>query len=153
MIAMTTVPPPAALPPEADFLELRYRPDVQLLVARWRRAVSRAELRQGYYAMLRLAREVGCACWKVDLRSRNAPDEADRHWLTAEFFAQAAQRLDGPVCLGYLLSPSLLAQLGTPTAGPNRVAFFSEEGPLTAWLMQCQECPAGPPRSQVAQTL
>lgn len=134
---MTTTPTPAALPLEADFLELRYRPDVQFLVARWRRPVSGTELRQGYYAMLRLAREVNCACWKVDLRSRNAPDEADRHWLAAEFLLQAAQRLDGPVCLGYLLTPSLLTQLGTPTPGPNRVAFFSEEGPLTEWLMQC----------------
>ena len=138
---MTAVPSPHAIQPEADFLELRYRPDVQFLVARWRRPVSAAELRQGYYAILRLAREVNCTCWKVDLRSRNAPDEADRRWLTADFLASAAQRLDGPVCLGYLLSPSLLAQMGSPTASTNRVAFFSEEGPLTDWLMQCQSCP------------
>jgi len=135
---MTAVPTPNPPPLEADFLELRYRADVHYLVARWRRPVSAAELRQGYYAMLRLAREVNCACWKVDLRSRNAPDATDRHWLAAEFLTQAAQRLDGPVCLGYLLTPSLLAQLGAPTPGPNRVAFFSEEGPLTEWLMQCQ---------------
>jgi hypothetical protein len=117
---MTAVPPPHDLAPEADFLELRYRPDI-----------------------LRLAREVSCTCWKVDLRSRNAPDEDDRRWLTAEFLTRAAQRLDGPVCLGYLLTPRLLAQLGAPTAGPHRVAFFSEEGPLTAWLMQCQRRPPG----------
>lgn len=134
---MTATPLPAVLPAEADFLELRYRPDVQYLVARWHRPVSGAELRQGYYAILRLAREVNCTRWKVDLRSRNAPAEADRHWLAAEFLAQAARRLDGPVCLGYLLTPSLLAQLGAPTPGPNRIAFFSEEGPLTEWLMQC----------------
>ena len=138
---MTAVPPPHSLQLEADFLELRYRPDMQVLVARWRRPVSAAELRQGYYAILRLAREVNCACWQVDLRSRNAPDEADRRWLTADFLTSAAQRLDGPVCLGYLLSPSLLAQMGSPTASTNRVAFFSEEGPLTDWLMQCQSCP------------
>jgi hypothetical protein len=135
---MTAVPPPHAIQLEADFLELRYRPDMQVLVARWRRPVSAAELRQGYYAILRLAREVNCACWQVDLRSRNAPDEADRRWLTADFLASAAQHLDSPVCLGYLLSPSLLAQLGSPTASTNWVAFFSEEGPLTAWLTQCQ---------------
>jgi hypothetical protein len=137
---MTAVPPPHYLQPEADFLELRYRPDMQVLVARWRRPVSAAELRQGYYAILRLAREVNCACWQVDLRSRNAPDEADRRWLSADFLTSAAQRLDGPVCLGYLLTPSLLAQMGSPTASPNQVAFFSEEGPLTAWLTQCQRC-------------
>jgi hypothetical protein len=140
---MTAVPTSNRPSLETDFLELRYRPDVQYLVARWHRPVSGAELRQGYYAILRLAREVNCTCWKIDLRSRNAPEEADRRWVSAEFLASAAQRLDGPVCLGYLLTPSLLAQLGNPTPGPNRVAFFSEEGPLTDWLMQCQSSQPG----------
>jgi len=135
---MTAVPTANYLLQEADFLELRYRPDMQLLVARWHRPVSAAELRQGYYAIFRLAREVNCTCWKIDLRSRNAPEEADRRWVNKEFLASAAQRFDGPVCLGYLLTPSLLAQLGAPAAGPGRVAFFCEEGPLTEWLMQCQ---------------
>jgi hypothetical protein len=138
--AMTTVPPPTPLRPEADFLELRYRADLQLLVARWRRPVSAAELRQGYRATLRLARAVGCPFWQVDLRSRNAPEAADWQWLTTEFLARATQRLAGPLCLGYLLSPKLLTQMGGPTAGTNQVAFFAEEGPLTAWLTQCQQC-------------
>ncbi|GAB3638194.1 hypothetical protein GCM10027422_37840 [Hymenobacter arcticus] len=137
---MTTVPSLTTPGPETDFLELRYRADLQLLVARWRRPVSAAELRQGYRATLRLARAVGCPFWQVDLRSRNAPEEADRQWLTTEFLARAAQRLAGPVCLGYLLSPKLLEAMGGPTAGANQVAFFAEEGPLTAWLTQCQLC-------------
>jgi hypothetical protein len=137
---MNAAPTPAHLQLEADFLELRYRADVRLVVARWRRPVSAAELRQGYRATLRLARAVGCPFWQVDMRSRNAPEEADRQWLTTEFLVRAAQRLAGPVCLGYLLSPKLLAQMGGPTAGNNQVAFFAEEGPLTAWLTQCQHC-------------
>ena len=139
---MNAAPTLARPQPEADFLELRYRADVQLLVARWRRPVSAAELRQGYRATLRLARAVGCPFWQVDLRSRNAPDAADRQWLTTEFLVRAAQRLAGPVCLGYLLSPKLLAQMGGPSASTNQVAFFAEEGPLTAWLTQCQQCQA-----------
>ncbi len=135
---MATLPTPRT--PEADFLELRYRADLHLLVARWHRPVSAAELRQGYLATLRLAREVNCSFWQIDLRSRNAPDEADRRWLTTEFLVRAAQRLDGPVCLGYLLSPKLLEQMGGPTASTSQVAFFAEEGPLTAWLTQCQHC-------------
>ncbi len=135
---MTTAPTPAPLRPETDFLELRYRPDLQLLVARWRRPVSAAELRQGYRATLQLAREVNCPFWQVDMRSRNAPNAADCQWLTTEFLARAAQRMAGPVCLGYLLSPKLLAEMGGPVTGSNKVAFFAEEGPLTAWLTQCQ---------------
>ena len=140
---MTAVPPPNYLQQEADFLELRYRPDLHLLVARWHRPVLAAELRQGYLAILRLARLVQCPFWQIDLRSRNAPAPTERQWLTAEFLVRAAQRLDGPVCLGYLLTPSLLAQMGGPTASTNQVAFFSEEGPLTAWLTQCQHCHQG----------
>ncbi|QKG55740.1 hypothetical protein GKZ68_03235 [Hymenobacter sp. BRD128] len=120
---MTAVPTSSLLHAEADFLELRYRPDVHYLVARWHRPVSGAELRQGYYAILRLAREVNCTCWKIDLRSRNAPDEADRRWVTAEFLTRAAQRLDSPVCLGYLLTPSLLGQMAPLAMVPTEWLF------------------------------
>lgn len=122
----------------AGFLELRYRADLHLLVARWQRAVSAAELRQGYRAMLALAQEVGCPYWQVDLRSRNAPDEATRRWLTTEFLPQLPGQLACPVCLGCLLTPALLHQLGGPTCQAVQTAFFSEEGPLTVWLMQQQ---------------
>lgn len=135
---MNAAPPLARLQLEADFLELRYRPDLHLLVARWRRPVSGPELRQGYRATLRLAQQVGCPFWQVDIRSRNAPDTTTRRWLTTEFLAQAAQRLASPVCLGYLLTPSLLTELGAPTASGSQVAFFAEEGALTTWLTQCQ---------------
>ena len=129
---------PAATLPETDFLALRYRPDLHLLVGRWQRPVSAAEFRQGYRAMLRAARQTDCPFWQLDLRGRNAPDEAARHWLQAEFLPQLAGRLRGPVCLAYLLPPSMLQQLGPLLEGPACVAFFSEEGPLTSWPTQCQ---------------
>lgn len=128
----------AAPGPEADFLALHYRADLHLLVGRWQRPVSAAELRQGYQAMLRTACQTGCPYWQLDLRGRNAPDGATQQWLTAEFLPHLAGQLGSLVCLGYLLSPSLLQQLGTPAAGPAQVAFFAEEGALTAWLTQCQ---------------
>ena len=135
---MHPLPPTAPSWLEADFLDLRYRPDLHLLVGRWQRPVSATELRQGYRTMLRAAQATKCAFWQLDLRGRNAPDGATRQWLTAEFLPHVAGQLTGPVYLGYLLSPSLLQQLGPPTAGAAQVAFFAEEGPLTAWLTQCQ---------------
>lgn len=135
---MNAVPTLARPQPEADFLELRYRADLQVLVARWRRPVTPAELRQGYRATLQLAQQAGCPFWQVDIRSRNAPDPATRHWLTAEFLPQAAGCLAGPVYLGYLLTPALQQQMGSPTAGSPQVVFFAEEGLLTNWLTQCQ---------------
>ncbi|MEJ7660855.1 MAG: hypothetical protein WKG07_15170 [Hymenobacter sp.] len=113
---MTTAPPPAPSARKPIFWSCATAPTCGC----WWRAgagpVSAAELRQGYRATLRLARELSCPFWQVDLRGRNAPNPADRHWLTTEFLARAAQRLAGPVCLGYLLSPKLLAEMGGPTA-------------------------------------
>ncbi|MGI4744310.1 MAG: hypothetical protein ACRYG7_54870 [Janthinobacterium lividum] len=123
---------------ESDFLTLRYRPDLHLLVGRWQRPVSGTELRQGYRALLRAAQETNCPYWQLDLRGRNAPDGPTQQWLTTEFLPRLPEQLGSGVCLGYLLSPMMLAALPSPAEGASRVAFFTEEGPLTAWLTQCQ---------------
>jgi hypothetical protein len=125
--------------PQTDYLVLRYRPDLHLLVGRWQRPVSAAEFRQGYRAMLRLARQVNCPYWQLDLRGRGAlPDDDTRRWLLQRFLPELALRLPEPVCLAYLLPPSLLQQMTAPVGSPAHLAFFSEEGPLTAWLLQRQ---------------
>ncbi|TVT39546.1 hypothetical protein FNT36_18045 [Hymenobacter setariae] len=125
--------------PQTDYLVLRYRPDLHLLVGRWQRPVSAAEFRQGYRAMLRLARQVNCPYWQLDLRGRGAlPDDDTRRWLLQRFLPELALRLPEPVCLAYLLPPSLLQQMAAPAGSAAHLAFFSEEGPLTAWLLQCQ---------------
>ncbi len=127
------------VPPQADYLVLRYRPDLHLLVGRWQRPVSADEFRAGYRAMLRLARQVNCPYWQLDLRGRaTLPDDDTRRWLLQRFLPELALRLPEPVCLAYLLSPSLMRQMVTPADSPTHLAFFSEEGPLTAWLLQCQ---------------
>jgi hypothetical protein len=125
---------------QADFLDLQYRPDLNLLVGRWQRAVSDSELRQGYHTTLRAAQEVGCPFWQLDIRGRQAPQAHNTQWLMQEFVPQLAAQLGGRACLGYLLRPShLVPSLAAPTVDSAVcVAFFSEEGPLTAWLMQCQ---------------
>ena len=125
---------------QADFLDLQYRPDLHLLVGRWQRPVSDAELRQGYHATLRAAQEVDCPFWQLDIRGRQAPAAPTTQWLMQDFVPQLAGQLGGRACLGYLLRPShLLPGMATAAAdSPVCVAFFSEEGPLTAWLTQCQ---------------
>ena len=143
---------PAAAP---DFLALTYRPDLHLLVGRWQRPVTGAELRQGYRATLALAQAVGCPYWQLDLRGRNAPEADARRWLTQQFMPHLAAQLGEPVYLGYLLSPQLLREMqpnedalnaaagpvaaeAPPTEPTQQVAFFAEEGALTVWLTQCQ---------------
>lgn len=125
--------------PQTDYLALRYRPDLHLLVGRWQRPVSAAEFRQGYRAMLRAARQANCPYWQLDLRGRDAlPDDEAQRWLLQRFIPEIVLRLPEPACLAYLVSPSMLPQMQLPIGSPTQVAFFSEEGPLTAWLMQCQ---------------
>lgn len=128
----------SVLVPVSDFLHLTYRPDLHRLVGRWQRPVSATELRRGYEAAQALAEAVDCPYWQLDLRGRNAPDAATWRWITHEFWPQLAERLGTPACVGYLLTPSLLREMGAPTADNSRVAFFAEEGPLTDWLTQCQ---------------
>ena len=125
---------------QADFLSLRYRPDLNLLVGRWQRPVSEAEFRQGYQATLRAAQATDCPFWQLDIRGRQAPAPTSAQWLLAEFIPQITNQLACPVCLGYLLRPTHLAQQpAAPAASEDvRMAFFAEEGPLTAWLAQCQ---------------
>jgi hypothetical protein len=125
---------------QADFLDLQYRADLNLLVGRWQRTVSDAELRQGYHATLRAAQEVGCPFWQLDIRGRQAPQAHNTQWLMEEFVPQLTTQLDSRACLGYLLRPShLMPGISASTADSAvYVAFFSEEGPLTAWLAQCQ---------------
>jgi hypothetical protein len=124
---------------QTDYLTLRYRPDLHRLVGRWQRPVSAAEFRAGYRAMLRLARQTNCPYWLLDLRGRdNLPDANARRWLLQSFLPELASRLSEPVCLAYLLSPSMMQEMLAPVGSATQVAFFSEEGPLTAWLTQCQ---------------
>ena len=132
--------PPA---PEPEFLQLRYRPDLRTLAARWQRPVSPAEFRQGYAAMLAAAEVAGCWCWLVDLRSRTAPAEAEFHWFMADFLPRLPGRLGGGVCLGMLLPPNFAVP---PGPEPDAHALvpgllvrdFSHEGDLMAWLTHCR---------------
>jgi hypothetical protein len=131
--------------PETDFLRLTYRADLHVVVGRWQRAVTEAELRQGYEAILRVAQEAGCPFWQLDVRGHDVPGEAALQWLVQAFLPHVATQMGQGVCLAYLHSPQQRRAEEPAPAGPIYLAFFSEEGPLTTWLTQCQH------RSQLAQ--
>lgn len=124
---------------EADFLTVNYRADLDLLVCRWQRPVAAGEFQQGYRTMLRAAQASGCPFWLLDVRGRALPEAATLAWFRQEFLPRLAEQVGRPVCLGFLLSPSQLRQ-HAPLANDHAtsLAFFAEEGPLTAWLTQCQ---------------
>ena len=137
---------------EPDFLQLRYRPDLRTLAARWQRPVSPAEFRAGYLATLAAAEAVGCWCWLVDLRGRIAPGPAEMDWLVREFLPQLPARLGGSVYLGMLLPPHfagpaspphlIVPEASSPAPG-LLVRDFADEGALMQWLARCRR-PAEP---------
>jgi len=132
--------------PKSDFLQVRYRADTRMLLARWQRPVSGPELRQGYRIMLKAAQVAQCSFWLIDVRGRNALDQRATHWLLTEFVPQLLTQLPGPVALAYLVTPAHLAHLqqaaglGVKAATPQQVAVahFADEGAVTRWLTQQQ---------------
>ncbi|MFD1469349.1 hypothetical protein ACFQ48_14050 [Hymenobacter caeli] len=140
-------PNPAARPQPAadDFLHLAYRPDLHLLVGRWRRPVSGAELRRGYRALLAAAEAAACPRWLVDVRGRGPLDADAARWLLGEFLPRLPACLPGPVCLGYLVSPRQRAPAGPvgPAPAGTQVEFFEDEGALNHWLAPRRAAPGG----------
>ena len=134
--------------PEPDFLALRYRADLHMLVARWQRPVSPAELRLGYAAVLAAAADASCGCWLVDLRRRTAPALAETHWLMNEFLPRVPTQLGTALYLGLLLPPHFAVPLAPPHSvlppaadgvPPEPVVrSFSDEGEIMHWLACCQ---------------
>lgn len=124
--------------PQVDFMTLHYRADINLLVCRWQRPISGAEFQQGYRTLLRAAQTTNCPFWLLDVRGHTVPEAGPMQWLKQEFLPHLAGQVGRSICLGYLLSPSQLRQVVPPADDGVCVAFFSEEGPLTAWLTQCQ---------------
>jgi hypothetical protein len=94
------------LSPNLDFLQLSYRPDLEVLFMRWRRVVSSEEHRAGYGAALALARTHVAGRWLIDLRSRGLASSEDFAWILATFRPQIAAAL--PTAsrrIAYLVTP------------------------------------------------
>ncbi|GAA3938766.1 hypothetical protein [Hymenobacter algoricola] len=109
-----------------DFLQLEYRADLQVVVGRWMRQASLAELQQGYQALLEVAAPAGCRGWLLDARRRNNTDPGIQRWLISGFLDGAAARLGGRVRLAYLLPPPQLRDLAADGAFPP-AAFFADK--------------------------
>jgi hypothetical protein len=126
-------------------LEINVRADLQVVVARWQREISPAELQGGYEAILAAADASGYWRWLLDLRRRNelATPEID-NWMTGVFFPQLAQRYEQPVRLAFLVSPLRAQQVGSttpvlPSLGshanrPHYHDIFTDEAAAYRWM-------------------
>ncbi|WP_345073642.1 hypothetical protein [Hymenobacter fastidiosus] len=141
---MHTIPP---TPPAFDFLNLAYRPDLNMLTVRWLRAVTFEELRQGFQAVLSEGLHYGATRWLVDVRRRTEMDVVPSQWVAQQLLPEAAAKMAPTVLyVAYLLSPSRADQLQSDPplraaaqgaqspSQPYRLQTFLDEGLAVRWL-------------------
>ena len=131
----------------SDYLHISFRPDLALLVVRWLRAVSFAEVQEGYG----IAREMGYSCeaarWLVDMRRRTDQDAASSGWVgTTLLPAVAAEAAPAMFHVAYLLSseradilkqnPAIRATTDTAQVHPAyHLRLFLDENTALNWLL------------------
>ena len=120
-------------------LSLAYRPDLGLVIARWQREVTPAELQSGYLAIRAAADEVRCSQWLLDLRRReDVIEPVVNAWFSREFAPSLRRRYATPVRLAFLVSPlraqqPVTAMVSAAEADCQR-ATFMDEAAAYAWL-------------------
>lgn len=126
-----------------DFLTLSYRPDLEVLVVRWMRVISLAEMQQGYELLLQAATHHGCRQWLLDARRRNNTDREGAVWMVQDFLPRLHGQLGGRTALAYLLPPVQLRDAQADGAFPPASFFdgkpfiaerFTEERQALDWL-------------------
>ena len=90
----------------ASSLTLAHRPDLDLVIARWQREITPAELRTDYLAIRAVADAAGCGHWLLDLRRRDDIIEpVVNAWFGHEFAPSLRGRYAAPARLAFLVSP------------------------------------------------
>ena len=120
-------------------LTLAYRPDLKLIIARWQREVTPAELHSHYLAIRAAADEARCGHWLLDLRRRNDVIEPQVNaWFGHEFVPSLRERYGCPARLAFLVSPLRAQQPVTAMVSAADtdcyIATFTEEAVAYAWL-------------------
>lgn len=135
-------------PPHPPLLELTPRPDLDILLGRWRyQPDDPAALRPCYQQLADLALATGCRFWLQDLRRRASPDQETKRWLLEEYYPGVARRLGQRLFVAYLFSPSMHTQIVEApdyvppqaySSSPYALDFFGDEGAAIQWLQAHQ---------------
>lgn len=128
-----------------DFLEISYRADLDILVARWLRPVELPELQTGYEHMLAAAQAGAGRRWLIDVRRRFNTHQIGAQWMVSSFLPRLGPTLGGRSRLAYLLAPLYLRDQAADSAFPPPSYFegkpfigerFMEENAAIAWLRE-----------------
>ena len=120
-------------------LLLAHRADLGLVIARWQREITPAELRTDYLAIRAVADAASCGHWLLDLRRRDDIIEpVVNAWFGHEFAPSLRGRYPAPARLAFLVSPlraqqPVLARVSAAEADCC-IATFTEEAVAYDWL-------------------
>ena len=126
-----------------DFLEVSYRADLEVLVARWLRPVDLPELEQGYECLLEAARAGAGRHWLIDVRRRFNTHQLGAQWMVSSLLPRLGPTLGGRSRLAYLMAPEYLRDPAADAAFPPPAYFegkpfvgerFIEENAAIQWL-------------------
>ena len=126
-----------------DFLEINYRADLDVLVARWLRPVELAELQAGYEQILAAAQAGAGRRWLIDVRRRFNTHQVGAQWMVNSLLPRLGPTLGGRSRLAYLLAPMYLRDSAADSAFPPQSYFegkpfvgdrFIEENTAIQWL-------------------
>ena len=127
-----------------DFLEISYRADLDVLVARWLRPVELPELQAGYEQMLAAAQAGAARRWLIDVRRRFNTHQVGAQWMVSSLLPRLEPTLGGRSRLAYLLAPMYLRDSAADSAFPPQSYFegkpyigdrFIEENAAIEWLL------------------
>jgi hypothetical protein len=126
-----------------DFLEITYRADLEVLVARWLRPVDMPELMHGYELMLETAQAGAARRWLIDVRRRFNTHQLGAQWMVSSFLPRLGPALGSRSRLAYLLAPMYMRDAAADLAFPPPSYFegkpfigdrFIEENAAIEWL-------------------
>ncbi|NVO31188.1 hypothetical protein [Hymenobacter lapidiphilus] len=126
-----------------DFLDISYRADLDMLVARWLRPVDLPELQAGYEQILLTSQARICRRWLIDVRRRYNTHQMGAHWMVSNLLPRLGPLLGGRTRLAYLLAPMYLRDSAADSAFPPQSYFegkpfigerFTEESAAIEWL-------------------
>ena len=126
---------------------LEYRSDLRIVVLRWLRPTTLAEMQESYAAALALARQHACPDWLLDARRTGPIETQETSWLADTFFPAVARHFAPRVLrLAVFSSPLRIEQLRTDTRvapavlhalgaeRPYQANVFADEATAVAWL-------------------
>lgn len=129
-----------------DFLEITYRPDLDVLVTRWLRPLALAEMQRGYEVLLNAAATADAPRrhWLLDVHRRLNTHVIGAQWMASSLLPRLGPRLGGRTRLAYLLAPVYLRDETADAAFPPPEYFdgqpfiaerFVEEQAAIQWLI------------------